>query len=814
MVKPLEILSKILNLEAQDYNYQDKAVSGGLARYADTWHKQAAKALGETAITWVESITADLRTYSTLNIAERPAVMQNIQELLQQPPGTTAIPNVAAVPSKPLASSKTSAPTTAELYEEVPKPAPPATLPGRGLDASVATLPGIGKRRAELLENLAVRTVQSFLHFYPRRYEDYSTLKTISRLEYGERTSLLATVWEAGGRKTRTGRYLFRAILSDNTGTLEVTWFNQRYLEGKIKTGMQILVSGKVDEYLGRLVMNSPEWELVERKNITNARIQPIYSLTEGIRQRWMRQTMQHALSAWAKRVPDTLPTALRKQYNLLPLERALWGIHLPDNLEHLKSAKRRLAFEEALYLQIGLLRQKLLWKSVPGREIETSSGERKALIATLPYALTNAQQRSLDEMIRDITSGQPMNRLLQGDVGSGKTVVAALLLGLTALHGLQAALMAPTEILAEQHYKGLSKLFANFPAPQPQLGLLTGSTPKAERETIYKALAEGSLQVVVGTHALIQDAVSFKELALVVIDEQHRFGVEQRGALRQKGYNPHLLVMTATPIPRSLELTVWGHLDVSVLDEMPPGRQPITTRLLFPRERERAYTFIRSQVAEGRQAFIIYPLVEASDKIEAKAAVDEHTRLQKEIFPDLRLGLLHGRLRAADKEKVMTAFAHGELDILIATSVVEVGIDVPNATVMLIDGAERFGLAQLHQFRGRVGRGQHQSYCLLLASNTAAESSERLKIVEATIDGFVLAQKDLEMRGPGQFLGTQQSGIPELPMAILADTRLLHEVRAAAQALLDIDPELTAPEHAALAARITEFWDTEGDLS
>lgn len=812
MVKPLEILGKILDLEERDYAYQDKAVAGGLARYADTWLKQAAASFDETARPWIDAVAQHLRQYSAAEIAARPALMTALRARLASGP-EAALPEAAPpapAPSSPVAPRAPQPPP--------PPPAePPAPqwekTPGRGLDAAVDVIAGVGKKRVELLQKLGVNTIRDLLYFYPRRYEDYSTLKTINRLAYGERVSLLATVWEAGGRKTQAGRHLFQAILSDSTGTLAVTWFNQPHLESRIRPGLQILVSGKVDEYLGRLVMNSPEWELVGRTDITNARIQPIYALTEGLRQRWLRMTLQRVLAAWAPRVPDVLPAPLRARYDLLPLARALLGIHLPDDPRHLEASRRRLAFEEVLYLQIGLLRQKLLWKSQEGRVVRPAEEALAALLTALPYALTGAQRRSVDEMLRDMASGQPMNRLLQGDVGAGKTVVAALLMAVTAGAGFQAALMAPTEILAEQHAKGLAKLFAAFPAP-PTLELLTGSTPADARQRIYAGLAEGNIQVVVGTHALIQEAVNFKDLALVVIDEQHRFGVEQRGALRQKGYNPHLLVMTATPIPRSLELTLWGHLDISVLDEMPPGRQPIKTRVLTPRERERSYTFIHSQVAEGRQAFIIYPLVEASEKIEARSAVEEHARLQSDVFPDLRLGLLHGRMRADEKEQVMAAFVRGDLHILVATSVVEVGIDVPNATVMLIDGAERFGLAQLHQFRGRVGRGEHQSYCLLLAGNTQAESNERLQAVEATTDGFALAQKDLELRGPGQFLGTQQSGLPELPMATLADMRLLHEVRDAAQALLEADPDLQAPENAALAGRVAEFWRTEGDLS
>lgn len=800
MVKPLDILEKILNLEEQDYHYQDKAVSGGLARYADTWAKQAREVFGESAGAWIEDVTARLRAYSGLQVEMRQGAMAALRATLHATPTGETQSVVRSEPVPP--------------PEEEPAPPQPPSVTGRGLDAPVSTLPGIGKKRAELLAKLNVETIRDLLFFYPRRYEDYSTLKTINRLVYGERVSVLATVWDAGSRKTRSGKSLFRAILSDATGTLEVTWFNQPYLEERIRPGMQILVSGKIDEYLGRLTMNSPTWEPIGRKELTSARIQPLYPLTEGLQQRWMRLTMQRTLSAWAKRVSDPLSGSLRSEYDLLDLERALWGIHLPDNQKHLAAARRRLAFEEALYLQLGLLHQRAQWKAQPGRELKVETAYLDALKASLPYALTHAQRRSLDEMLRDFASGEPMNRLLQGDVGAGKTVVAGLLMAVTAAAGFQAALMAPTEILAEQHYQSLSRLFAEFPAPRPTLGLLTGSTSGEKRGAIYAGLADGSLQVVVGTHALIQETVSFKDLAFVVVDEQHRFGVEQRGALRQKGYNPHLLVMTATPIPRSLELTVWGHLDVSVLDEMPPGRRPVETRVLFPRERERAYVFIRSQVQQGRQAFIIYPLVESSDKIEARAAVDEYERLKSEVFPDLRLGLLHGRLRSAEKEAVMGQFVRGELDVLVATSVVEVGVDVPNAAVMLIEGAERFGLAQLHQFRGRVGRGEHQSYCLLLAESASDEATARLKAVAATTDGFVLAQKDLEMRGPGEFLGTQQSGFPELPMASLADTRLLHQVRAVAEQLLEEDPDLSGAENQVLRERVAEFWHVGGDLS
>ena len=437
----------------------------------------------------------------------------------------------------------------------------------------------------------------------------------------------------------------------------------------------------------------------------------------------------------------------------------------------------------------------------------------------SLPFELTDAQRRVLTDIVQDIRTDRPMSRLLQGDVGSGKTAVAASAMFLAAQSGGQAAIMAPTEILAEQHFKNLSRLFAPInqrEMPQPiNVRLLTGSTPSAERATIRAEIADGTANIVVGTHALIQETVIFKNLALAIIDEQHRFGVAQRAALRQKGFNPHVLVMTATPIPRTLALTLFGDLDLSVIDQLPPGRQPIETRIILPTARERAYAFIRAQIEQGRQAFIICPLVEESDKIEAKAAVEEHARLQQQVFPKYQLGLLHGRLKPAEKDAAMRAFAANETQILVSTSVVEVGIDVPNASVIMIEGAERFGLAQLHQFRGRVGRGEHQSYCLLQADTIASEVSERLKAVEASNDGFVLAEKDLELRGPGQFLGTRQSGLPDLHLGNIADARLIDLARREAEKLLANDPELNRAEHQGLAQRLAEFWQSgAGDLS
>jgi len=458
-----------------------------------------------------------------------------------------------------------------------------------------------------------------------------------------------------------------------------------------------------------------------------------------------------------------------------------------------------------------------------PGRPLPLNQEVLQRFLDSLPFTLTGAQHFVLQEILEDIQRPAPMNRLLQGDVGSGKTVVALAAMLQAVAAGCQAVLMAPTEILAEQHAHTVSQLLADKGGGRPSVVLLTGSLSTAEREAAYQAIQEGSADIMIGTHALIQEGVAFHDLALAVIDEQHRFGVAQRASLRQKGHNPHLLVMSATPIPRTLALTIYGDLDISTISEMPPGRKPIATRRLAPRERERAYQFLRSQVEQGHQAFIICPLVEESEKVEAPAAVEEHRRLAKEVFPDLRVGLLHGRMSGQEKEGVMRRFVVGELDILVSTPVVEVGIDVANATVMLIEGADRFGLAQLHQFRGRVGRGEAPSYCLLLAESPTSKAEERLQAVERSQDGFALAEKDLEIRGPGEFFGLRQSGLPDLKLAKLSDVPLLEMARQEARRLFRMDPELSRPRHRLLRQRVlpglsartgSMGWRGEGDLS
>jgi len=688
------------------------------------------------------------------------------------------------------------------------------------LDSPVSKLHGVSDTYARRLSRLGVTDIRDLLYLFPHRYDDFSSLKTIDKLDYGEDVTIIGTVWETHQRTSRRGQSLVTSTISDGTGVVEATWFNQPYLVKRLKPGKQIVISGKVDEYLGRLIFSSPTWEPLDKELIHTKRLVPVYPLTRGITNRWLRGLTKRTTEYWSLRLPDHLSLTIREKRHLPSLELAIQQIHFPDNWEMLEPARRRLAFDEFLMIQLGVLKQRHEWRKRPGQPVEIDGALLRTFLESLPFTLTKAQEKALSEILQDLQEPKPMSRLLQGDVGSGKTVVAAAAMLMTVASDMQGVLMAPTEILAEQHYANLGKLWGELWLPgltklTSHLRLLTGSLKQSEKEKIYGEIASGEAKIIVGTHALIQEALRFRNLGLAVIDEQHRFGVTQRGSLRQKGHNPHVLVMSATPIPRTLALTVYGDLDISTIDELPPGRKEIVTRWMKPRERERAYSFLRSRVEESQQAFIICPLIEESEKIEAKAAVEEYRRLQEEVFPDLRLGLLHGRMTAAEKEAVMRGFYGGELDILVSTPVVEVGIDVPNATVMLIDGADRFGLAQLHQFRGRVGRGEQQSHCLLLADSPTDIAEQRLLIIESTQDGFELADEDLKMRGPGEFFGTRQSGLPDLKVAQLSDVGVLGEARAVAQEIFQEDPDLSLPQNRLLARRLGDFWGkARGDLS
>lgn len=795
MQTALEKLRQFFRLE-HEKGYTDSAVIGGLVRILDFWEAEARQEGIKEEI--IQAVASRLRNYAHLSPTSRAEALQGLWKRIQN-----EYPELARDKKTPPAAKARRGTTP-----KTPSPTTPETPPV-ALEAPLTVLQGVGPRNAQLLARLGLRTLGDMLYYYPRRYEDYSKLKPIKNLWYGEQVTVIGIVKSVETRNVRQGLILVEAILADASASLRLIWFNQPWMGNRLKVGETISVSGKVEQYLGRLVMNNPEWEPIEIENLHTRRIVPIYPLTEGISQKTLRNLMNQVVTYWAPRIPDPLPTPIREEANLLDLGRALIQVHFPDSQEMLSAARQRLAFDEIFYLQMGVLRQKQDWQNLRARRFEVEDPWLEEWIASLPFVLTDAQRRVLAEMRRDLASGRPMNRLLQGDVGSGKTVLAALAAAIVTHHGAQAAIMAPTSILAEQHYHTFRRLLIRSGGlEESQIRLLIGDTPASEKGSIRQGLETGKIKIAIGTHALIEETVRFADLGLAVIDEQHRFGVEQRAQLRAKGTTPHLLVMSATPIPRSLALTIYGDLDLSILDEMPIGRQPVLTYLLRPKERERAYTLIRSQIQAGRQAFIIYPLIEESESLDAPAATTEYERLSQEIFPELRLGLLHGRMRPDEKEKVMQRFRNGEFHILVSTTVVEVGVDVPNATVMLIEGANRFGLAQLHQLRGRVGRGAEQSFCLLIPERDDALENERLLAMVETNNGFVLAERDLQQRGPGEFLGTRQSGyVTSLRMASLSDLALIEKARSFAQRLFKQDPLLEKPEHALLAEAMQRFW-------
>jgi ATP-dependent DNA helicase RecG len=844
MQPSLEKLRKFFRLEHEN-GYSNSAIIGGLAKMLDYWEGEArADSIQEEVI---QAVVQRLRSYEGLSQQSRADALKGLwkrigetyPEAQQKPRGVpnrrpSVAESVAAnvkeqqMPAPPPPPTEFSQPET-QKQERYQRPAPPTrseTTPGAktsatpaALEAKLTVLQGIGPRHAETLSKLGMQTLGDMLYYYPRRYDDYSQLKPIKDLFYGEQVTVIGTIQSVQTRPIRGGKAsIIEVIISDGTAGLRLSFFNQPWLSNRFKQGDAISVSGKVDQYLGRLVMNSPDWEPVEVESLHTNRIVPVYSLTERITQKWLRNVMKQVVEYWAPKVVDALPESVRSSARVVTLPEALMQVHFPDSQERLKAARERLAFDEIFYLQMGVLRQKIDWKSVEAKRFPVADDWLEARLKSLPFTLTSAQQNALKDIRADLDSGKPMNRLLQGDVGSGKTVVAALAAGIIAMNGAQAAIMAPTSILAEQHYRNFTRLLTgeNGILQGAQIRLLVGDTPEPEKEVIRMGLADGSIKIVIGTHAIIEEPVAIHELQFAVIDEQHRFGVEQRAALRTKGTNPHLLVMTATPIPRSLALTLYGDLDLSIIDEMPAGRIPVNTYVLRPQERERAFTLLRGQIKDKKQAFIIYPLIEESDKIEARAAVDDYETLSKEVFPDLKLGLLHGRMRPGEKDETMLKFRDRKYDILVSTTVIEVGVDVPNATVMLIEGADRFGLAQLHQLRGRVGRGSDQSYCLLIPTHEDAAENERLQAMSDSNDGFVLAEKDLQQRGPGEFLGTRQSGYSSgLHMASITDVKLIEKARVQAQKLFERDPYLNQPEHALLAEAFGRFWgDGKGDVS
>lgn len=812
-------LKKFFRLEAER-SYDNRAVMGGLQKGLQSWEAEArSEGLGEEL---VAAINTRLREYENLSPAERQKTLIEIWRRIEREFGPD--PNGKAPAPAKSQPKTTKQPTEPKPKEKATRRRPPIRRPHvegepAALDAPTTVLYGVGSVNAKRLEKLGIYTLGDMLYHFPRRYDDFSQLSQISGLLYGREVTIIGSVKSVTNRPVRNNRTITEAIVDDGTGALRVTWFNQPWMAHNLTVGDELVLAGRVDQYLGRLTMSNPEWELLDKEQLHTNRIVPVYPLAADLGQRWLRGLMKRVVTYWAPKLPDPLPSALVTSAQVLPLPDALTQAHFPDSNEYLAAARQRLAFDELLMMQLAVLMQKTAWQGQTARRFDAPPAWLNEQISNLPFVLTAAQQTALADLLQDLDSGKPMNRLLQGDVGSGKTVVAAICMAAVARQGAQAAIMAPTSILAEQHYASLQKLMVGEHGLQPgELRLIIGATPEAEKAEIRKGLHEGSIKVVVGTHTLIEDPILFAELEMIVIDEQHRFGVGQRAALRAKGNNPHLLVMTATPIPRSLALTLYGDLDLSVIGELPPGRQAIDTRLILPSQRERAYDLIRREIAAGRQAFVVYPIIGDEDTDEtdgSKAAVEEEKRLKKEVFPDLKLKLLHGRMSGEEKDKAMAAFRDGKANILVSTTVIEVGVDIPNATVMLIESANRFGLAQLHQLRGRVGRGADRSYCILIPEDENAAENERLQALLETNDGFILAEKDLQQRGPGQFLGKQQAGFLDFRLASLSDGRLIDKARRHAADLLAEDPSLANPEHKALAAALKQYLsDGKGDLS
>ncbi|MEK9160319.1 MAG: ATP-dependent DNA helicase RecG [Patescibacteria group bacterium] len=648
-----------------------------------------------------------------------------------------------------------------------------------------------------LLKEMGIKTLRDLLLYFPRDYRDEQEFTRINEMRTDEINVIQVKIKSILNVPTRAGKVMTRAVVCDATGELPVMWFSQPHIKQMFFKGSEIILTGKLKFEKGRMMMLSPKYEKPAKVLLHTGRIVPVYPEKDEITSKWLREKI-HMMLPYAQYFEDFMPEKILQEEGLMRLPDAIYHVHFAKDEEHLTKARERLAFDELFMLQFLALKRKKLWKVAAageGKKLENVNLE--AFLDSLPFKLTGAQFRVIAEIFEDFAKGFPMIRLVQGDVGAGKTVVAAAAIYAMKLEGYQSALMAPTEILARQHFKTLVRLLTPFGF---NVQLLTGSTSNAEHEEILGQLATGRCDLVIGTHALIQEGVGFSRLGLAVIDEQHRFGVKQRAVFQIHG-NPHMLNLSATPIPRTMALTLYGDQDLSTLDELPPGRQEIVTRLVPEDKRNDAYFWISDQVQKGRQVFIICPLIEESDAIQVKAVTLEYERLKSEVFPNHRLALLHGRMKAEDKDEVMKQFASGEVDILVSTSVVEVGIDVPNASIMMIEGADRFGLAQLHQFRGRVGRGEHQSYCFLFTDSNSDGALQRLKYMVKYNSGFDLAELDLQMRGPGEIYGIKQSGLPDLKMASFTDLEMLNRVRAQAERLVDEDVELR--QYPSLQAKI-----------
>jgi len=713
---------------------------------------------------------------------------------------------------------------------------------------SIESIFNIGPIYQKRLKKLGIKTVRDLLFHFPHRYEDFSNIIKISEVKLNEACCIQGKILEIENKKTWKKRMILtQALVSDDTGTIRVIWFNRPYLVNTLKTGDLLCLAGKVTTGKDGLYLSNPIYEKVNlqpesydlKSNLTHTgRIIPVYPETEGLSSRWLRFIIKPLLTQLKNKMSEVLPIKIRSKNDLLLLKDALWQIHFPESLVLAEKAKQRFSFEELFNISLLTLRERIKLAKEKAVSVPFNLRIIKEFVSSLPFKLTDGQKKSLWQILKDLEKPRPMNRLLEGDVGSGKTVVAAAAALNTIKAGGQVAFMAPTEILAKQHFQEVSRLLQNF---NVNIGLLTGKEDKfiskklknevieISRQKILEKARKTEIDLLIGTHALIQDRVKFGKLGLVILDEQHRFGVKQRAKLlthkilRDDGKIkiPHLLSMTATPIPRTLALTIYSDLDLSLITELPKGRKKIITSVVPPQERKKAYSFIKKEIKKGRQVFVICPRIEPSTKVElgaghanqkkdilgwaeVKAVKEEYEKLSKVVFPDLKVGMLHGKMATKEKEKIMRNLKNKKVDILVSTSVIEVGIDVPNATVMMIEGAERFGLAQLHQFRGRVGRSKYQSYCFLFTDSPSKKTAQRLKALVSSENGFQLAEKDLEIRGPGDLTGVRQWGIPDLAMASLTDIFLVEKTKEAAKEILIEDPELK--KYPLLRERIEEF--------
>lgn len=678
------------------------------------------------------------------------------------------------------------------------------------LQTDVRYIKGIGEARAKALNKLGIFTLRDLISYFPRAYEDRTLTRPIRELMLGEHACVRAMIAaEPTAHRIRGGKMLVKVRAVDDSGSMDVVFFNQEYRKSSLHAGQTYIFYGKVEGDLIRRQMVNPILE-PEGRQLLTGRIMPVYPLTAGVSQLILSKTVRQGLDACRELMSDVLPDDVRRAHRLCYANYAYENIHFPTAPEALEAARRRLSFEELFLLTCGLSMLRRRRRDATGPACHAV--DLSSFCQALPFPLTGAQKRAIDDAIADMIGGKPMNRLCQGDVGSGKTMVAAACVWFAAQNGWQSALMAPTEILARQHYENLAPLFERF---HIRCALLTGSVKASARREILSALRSGEIDLCIGTHALLTDDVAYCRLGLVITDEQHRFGVNQRALLSQKAENPHMLVLSATPIPRTLALVIYGDLDVSVINELPPGRQKVDTFSVGEDYRSRINAFIRKQVSQGHQVFIVCPLVGDDDTVpdERKAVTAYAGKLQEETFPDLRVSVLHGKMKAKEKESVMAAFAAGESDILVSTTVIEVGVDVPNANTMVVENADRFGLSQLHQLRGRVGRGSAKSYCILLSDTQNEETRRRLKVMTQTNDGFKISEEDLRLRGPGDFFGARQHGLPALKIADLScDMRLLDEAQQAARELMSVDPELSLPEHRALRERIEELFALHAD--